>query len=182
MMNFSMITGTSTKKIRNINGISEVQYLNINNTRQYVLIRGENVNNPILLFLHGGPGASATAMLRKLNSDLEKHFTKNQILELYLNIAEFGPDIFGVHAASRYYFKKRPSKINAAEGAFLSLMLPSPRRNHYSLFQNRNLTPNKKRKLRRVLRGMVSEGFISQKQYNRYVRYNFFKYARKKKR
>lgn len=66
---------TSTKKIRNINGISEIQYLTINNTRQYVLIRGENVNNPILLFLHGGPGASATAMLRKLNSDLEKHFT-----------------------------------------------------------------------------------------------------------
>lgn len=66
---------TSTKKIRNINGISEIQYLMINNTRQYVLIRGENVNNPILLFLHGGPGASATAMLRKFNSDLEKHFT-----------------------------------------------------------------------------------------------------------
>ena len=70
-----MVTRTSTKKIRNINGISEIQYLKINNTRQYVLIRGENVKNPILLFLHGGPGASATAMLRKLNSDLEKHFT-----------------------------------------------------------------------------------------------------------
>ena len=66
---------TSTKKIRNINGISEIQYLTINNTQQYVLIRGENVKNPILLFLHGGPGASATTMLRKFNSDLEKHFT-----------------------------------------------------------------------------------------------------------
>jgi len=47
----------------------------INNTRQYVLIRGENINNPILLFLHVGPGASATAMLRKFNNDLEKYFT-----------------------------------------------------------------------------------------------------------
>ena len=70
-----MITLTSTRKIRNINGISKIQYLEINNTVQYVLIRGENVNNPILLFLHGGPGASATAMLRKYNSDLEKYFT-----------------------------------------------------------------------------------------------------------
>ena len=70
-----MFTRNSTKKIKTINGISEIHYLNINNTRQYVLIRGQNRNNPILLFLHGGPGASATAMLRKLNSDLEKHFT-----------------------------------------------------------------------------------------------------------
>ncbi|NVM19329.1 MAG: alpha/beta hydrolase [Candidatus Lokiarchaeota archaeon] len=70
-----MVTWTSTKKIRNINGISEIQFLNINNTRQYFLIRGENVKNPILLFLHGGPGASSTSMLRKFNSDLEKHFT-----------------------------------------------------------------------------------------------------------
>lgn len=64
-----------TNKTRNTNGISEIQYLKINNTRQYVLIRGENVKNPILLFLHGGPGASETAMLRKYNSDLEKYFT-----------------------------------------------------------------------------------------------------------
>ena len=70
-----MVSWTSSKKIRTINGISEIQYLKINNTRQYVLIRGENVNNPILLFLHGGPGASATSMFRKFNSDLEKHFT-----------------------------------------------------------------------------------------------------------
>jgi len=63
------------KKIRTINGISEIQYLTINNTQQYVLIRGENIKNPILLFLHGGPGASETAMLRKFNRDLEKHFT-----------------------------------------------------------------------------------------------------------
>lgn len=66
---------TSTKKIKTINGISEIQYLEINNTKQYVLIRGKDINNPVLLFLHGGPGASATALLRKFNSELEDHFT-----------------------------------------------------------------------------------------------------------
>lgn len=66
---------TSTKKIRTPNGISEIQYLDINNTKQYVLIRSKDVNNPVLLFLHGGPGASATALLRKFNSELEDHFT-----------------------------------------------------------------------------------------------------------
>ena len=66
---------TVTKKIKSPDGIAEIQYLDINNTRQYVLIRGWDVNNPVLLFLHGGPGASETSMLRKYNSELEKHFT-----------------------------------------------------------------------------------------------------------
>jgi len=66
---------TSTKKIRTPNGIAEIQYLELNNTKQYVLIRAKDKSNPVLLFLHGGPGASATALLRKFNSELEEHFT-----------------------------------------------------------------------------------------------------------
>lgn len=66
---------SSTKKIKTENGISEIQYLTINNTKQYVLIRGKDKSKPVLLFLHGGPGASATALLRKFNSELEDHFT-----------------------------------------------------------------------------------------------------------
>jgi proline iminopeptidase len=66
---------SSTKKIKTENGISEIQYLDINGIKQYVLIRGKDKNNPVLLFLHGGPGASATALLRKYNSALEEHFT-----------------------------------------------------------------------------------------------------------
>ncbi|MBC8146373.1 MAG: alpha/beta hydrolase [Bacteroidetes bacterium] len=70
-----LITSCSmTKNIKNPTAISEKQFLEINNTRQFVLIRGENINNPVLLFLHGGPGATETSMLRKYNSDLEKHF------------------------------------------------------------------------------------------------------------
>ena len=66
---------TSTKKIKTPNGLTEIKYLEINNTKQYVLIRGKDVSKPVLLFLHGGPGASATALLRKFNSELEDHFT-----------------------------------------------------------------------------------------------------------
>ncbi|PLX22640.1 MAG: alpha/beta hydrolase, partial [Marinilabiliales bacterium] len=64
-----------TKKIKSLNSISESQYLEINNTKQYLLIRSVDINNPVLLFLHGGPGATETSMLRKHNSELEKHFT-----------------------------------------------------------------------------------------------------------
>lgn len=66
---------TATQKIATPNGISEIKYLDVNGSKQYVLIRGKDIKNPVLLFLHGGPGASATALLRKYNSDLEDHFT-----------------------------------------------------------------------------------------------------------
>ena len=105
---------------------------------------------------------------------LERRFTKNEILELYLNSAEFGPDIFGVNAASHYYFKKPPSVINAAEGAFMALMLPSPRKNHYRLYMNRNLSGQWEKKLHRVLRDMCSSGFISERQYRSYLKYRYF--------
>ncbi len=71
----AFLSCSSTKKIRTPEGISEIQYLEINQTRQYVLIRGKDKSNPVLLFLHGGPGASETALLRKFNSDLENYFT-----------------------------------------------------------------------------------------------------------
>jgi monofunctional biosynthetic peptidoglycan transglycosylase len=105
---------------------------------------------------------------------LEHQFTKNQILEVYLNIAEFGPDIFGVDAASKHYFNKSPAEINAAEGAFLALMLPSPRRNYYSIWQNRNLTKLKRRRLERVLRDMLYEEYITESQYHQFVHYHYF--------
>lgn len=105
---------------------------------------------------------------------MEKRFSKNQVLEIYLNIAEFGPDIFGVTSASKYYFNKRPSQINAAEGAFLALMLPSPRKYHHSIYKNKYLAARHKRKLRRILKDMVYKEYISPDQYRKYLKYSYF--------
>jgi proline iminopeptidase len=66
---------TSTQKIKTRNGISEMQYLEIGGIKQFVLIRGIDKNKPLLLLLHGGPGASETALFRKFNGELEKYFT-----------------------------------------------------------------------------------------------------------
>jgi monofunctional biosynthetic peptidoglycan transglycosylase len=106
---------------------------------------------------------------------LEARFSKNKILELYLNVAEFGPDIYGVYHASKVYFKKTPSKINAAEGAFLALMLPSPRRNYLSVYKNKYLSSKNKKKLRRVLRDLLHMEYISPKQYKKFSKYKYFK-------
>lgn len=56
------------------NSISEMRMVTIGNTKQAVLIRGENRFNPVLLLLHGGPGLSETAIFRYYNHPLEKNF------------------------------------------------------------------------------------------------------------
>ncbi len=138
---------------------------------------GSTIDQQVVKNLFLNREKSITRKLKEIfiAKDLNRHFTKNRILELYLNLAEFGPDIFGVRSAAKHFFNKRPSEVNAAEGAFLALMLPSPRRNYYSIFKNKNLTREKKKKIRRILRGMLSEEFISLKQYQKYIKYNYFK-------
>jgi monofunctional glycosyltransferase len=59
---------------------------------------------------------------------LELSLPKRRILELYLNVAEFGPGIYGVGAASRHYFGKSPSRLRDDEAALLAAVLPNPRR------------------------------------------------------
>lgn len=58
---------------------------------------------------------------------LEAVWGKKRILEVYLNIAEFGKGIYGVEAASRHYFGKPAGKLTQNEAARLAVLLPSPR-------------------------------------------------------
>jgi monofunctional biosynthetic peptidoglycan transglycosylase len=53
---------------------------------------------------------------------------KQRILEIYLNIAEFGPGIYGVEAASRHYFGKSSKQLSDTQAALLAAVLPNPRR------------------------------------------------------
>jgi monofunctional glycosyltransferase len=53
---------------------------------------------------------------------------KQRILELYLNIVEWGPGVFGCEAAARYYFRVPASRISRDQGARLAAVLPAPRR------------------------------------------------------
>ncbi|MGW8312488.1 MAG: transglycosylase domain-containing protein [Desulfuromonadales bacterium] len=58
---------------------------------------------------------------------LEANLTKGRILELYLNVVELGPLVYGVGHGSRYYFDKSVSQLTPAEAAFLAAILPGPR-------------------------------------------------------
>ncbi len=57
---------------------------------------------------------------------LESEWSKRRILEVYLNIVEFGDGIYGVEAASRTYFGKPASRLTPAEAALLAAVLPNP--------------------------------------------------------
>lgn len=58
---------------------------------------------------------------------LEQELTKGRIIELYLNIVELGPMVYGIGHGSRYYFDKPTSALTPRECAFLAAMLPGPK-------------------------------------------------------
>jgi monofunctional biosynthetic peptidoglycan transglycosylase len=106
---------------------------------------------------------------------LEDALSKNEILELYFNVVEFGPGLYGITNACAYYFKKSPADINAAEGAYLALLMPSPKKYHYTLFQNDNWSPALMKKHQRILRDMWFKQLISARQYNDYQKWRYEK-------
>jgi monofunctional biosynthetic peptidoglycan transglycosylase len=59
---------------------------------------------------------------------IEFLWSKQHILETYLNIAEFGPGVFGVEAAAQRFFAVSASRLNAPQAALLAAVLPNPRR------------------------------------------------------
>jgi monofunctional glycosyltransferase len=59
---------------------------------------------------------------------LEHRLTKTRILELYLNVAEWGRGVYGAEAAARHHFGKSASELTADEAAWLAAILPSPQR------------------------------------------------------
>jgi monofunctional biosynthetic peptidoglycan transglycosylase len=61
-----------------------------------------------------------------LTWQLERHLTKRRILELYLNVVELGPGIYGAEAAAEYYFGKPAADLSSHEAAELAASLPRP--------------------------------------------------------
>lgn len=59
---------------------------------------------------------------------IELFWSKRRIMEVYLNVIETGDGIYGVEAASQFYFKKPASRLSIVESARLSAILPNPRK------------------------------------------------------
>ncbi|MFL5305688.1 MAG: transglycosylase domain-containing protein [Polyangia bacterium] len=98
---------------------------------------------------------------------LEQILPKERILELYFNAIEFGPRIYGIGAATRHYFGKRPADLTPLEAAFFSSILPSPKR-RYIQYCHGSLTPQWDRYVRRILAKVHERGRISDDEYAAY--------------
>ncbi len=80
------------------------------------------------LFLWPGRSYVRKGLEAYLTVLIEALLPKRRILEIHLNVAELGPGVYGVGAASRRFFGKRPDALGADEAALLAAVLPSPRR------------------------------------------------------
>ncbi len=90
---------------------------------------------------------------------LEKNLSKRRILELYLNVAEWGEGIFGIEAASRHYYGKHASELSAEEAAHLASVLPNPRK--YNPVGSSRYVNNRSRVIHEIMvrRGIVVEEY-----------------------
>lgn len=109
------------------------------------------------------------SMVRKLAEafitlQIEKHLTKKEILEKYLNVIEFGKDIYGIKAAARYYFDKTPAQLDVIESAFLAMLLPNPVKYSKS-FKHKQLTPFAYKRVRTIIENMFQYHRIDEIEY-----------------
>ena len=91
-----------------------------------------------------------------LARELEKRYTKDEILEMYLNHIYFGQGAYGVESAARYYFNKEAKDLNIAESATLAAIPKSP--NYFNPFENPKAS---KERQELVIDQMVKYGFIT---------------------
>jgi monofunctional biosynthetic peptidoglycan transglycosylase len=86
---------------------------------------------------------------------------KSRILELYLNVVELGPMVYGIGHAAHYYFGKPPSALTVRECAFLASMLPGPK--VYNPYRKMDRVMKRSG---RILRRMVAARMISREEYD----------------
>jgi monofunctional glycosyltransferase len=121
---------------------------------------GSTITQQLAKNLYLNPSKNPLRKIREavLAMQMEKALTKKRILEIYLNVIEWGPGIYGIGAAARFYFNKTPAELTAGEAIRLASVLPNPLR--YSPIQDSNKRMRKQRLLlaeRMRKRGVIDE-------------------------
>jgi len=95
---------------------------------------------------------------------LESNYTKDEILELYFNVIEFGPSLYGIKDAAKLYFGRDPHELNQIESVFLIRLLPNPV-GRYAAYENGRVSDRRMKSLHKVLEIMLSRKYITLAEY-----------------
>jgi monofunctional biosynthetic peptidoglycan transglycosylase len=100
-----------------------------NNKRHKVIGGGSTITQQLAknLFLSGSRNYLRKGQELVIAYMLESVMSKQRILEIYLNVVEFGRGVFGAEAAARHYYRSSAASLNPAQAARLAVMLPNPR-------------------------------------------------------
>ncbi|MCI0514930.1 monofunctional biosynthetic peptidoglycan transglycosylase [candidate division KSB1 bacterium] len=109
-------------------GLSQAFEKNID--KQRIVMGGSTITQQLAKNLYLKPTRNPIRKIREalIARALEQKLSKRRILELYLNIIEWGNDIYGIEAASRHYYQKSAASLNFQEAIRLASVLPNPHR------------------------------------------------------
>ncbi|TXD37180.1 hypothetical protein FRC98_10630 [Lujinxingia vulgaris] len=128
----------------------------VHNLREGALERGGSTITQQLaknLFLTRDRTISRKLQEAFLTWRMESELSKEQILELYINVVDWGPGVHGLYEASRFYFERNPDELNVSQSAMLGAILPAPSR-FGALIKAGYLPSSRQDKMRRVLVNM----------------------------
>jgi monofunctional biosynthetic peptidoglycan transglycosylase len=146
------------------NGIewnSIIHALNIFWHQHQFVTGGSTITQQVAKNLYLSPDRT---LLRKgrqllLAIELERHLSKERILEIYLNIIEWGDNVFGIEAASQYWFNCSASELTPYQAVNLALVVPNPRHRDPT-----NPPPAFNRGINQLLLMLAQDGIISDEQ------------------
>lgn len=147
---------------------NEFQKSFLQNWRSGKFVRGgSTVTQQLVKNIYLTPEKSLLRKFKEilLAQQVEDKYSKSIILEKYLNIIEFGYQIYGVKAASNYYFNKPPSQLNILESLYLTMLMPNPK-NYSSSFKNGRLTAFQRDRIQTLLKRLLRRKRISLELYN----------------
>ncbi|WP_413585978.1 monofunctional biosynthetic peptidoglycan transglycosylase [Bdellovibrio sp. HCB274] len=116
------------------------------------------------MFLSGDRTFFRKGLEAIITDRIEKTLTKKEILEKYLNVVEFGKNIYGIKAASQFYFKKSPASLDVVESAFMAMVLPSPIKYSQSYYK-KELTQFARKRMSQIVQNMYQFHSIDQAEY-----------------
>ncbi len=123
---------------------------------------GSTISQQLSKNLYLNPSKNPIRKIKEaiLTYRIEKTLSKKRIIEIYLNVAEWGDGIFGIEAAARHYFHKSAKNLTAMEAAKLASVLPNPI--IYNPIGNQKIVLKKANRLYKIMqrRGIVIPEFV----------------------